>query len=144
LARSFRSAQHNDVVEALYIQNFNIGMKDAQFAKLGNILRDNPSIWAINVGEIYQIENSTWEAFADCIEESSVTHMYASEHTITGVLKDRLRDAIRKNRSKHNRHIDPNNIDVIQQITHCWWNPINAKILRPYIKNNDLGLLGSR
>ena len=40
----------------------------------------------------------------------------------------------RENRKKHDMHINPNNLDVIIQCTHCWWNPINAKVLRPFIK----------
>mmetsp|Transcript_37408 Transcript_37408/g.112123 ORF Transcript_37408/g.112123 Transcript_37408/m.112123 type:complete len:95 (-) Transcript_37408:434-718(-) len=61
--------------------------------------------------------------------------MYASEHTISTELKDYIRDVIRENRSKHNMHNDPNNLDVIIQCTHCWWNPINARVLHPYLKN---------
>mmetsp|Transcript_15684 Transcript_15684/g.20975 ORF Transcript_15684/g.20975 Transcript_15684/m.20975 type:complete len:89 (+) Transcript_15684:4067-4333(+) len=60
--------------------------------------------------------------------------MYASEHTISSELKDKIRDTIRVNRFKHNRHISPENLDVIIQCTHCWWNPINAKALRPYLQ----------
>ena len=61
--------------------------------------------------------------------------MYASEHTITADMKDEIRFTIRENRKKHDMHINPNNLDVIIQCTHCWWNPINAKVLRPYLKN---------
>jgi hypothetical protein len=61
----------------------------------------------------------------------------ASEHTITAKLKDLFRYVIRENRQKHNMHIDPNNLDVIVKCTHCWWNPINASVLRPYIKNSE-------
>jgi hypothetical protein len=63
--------------------------------------------------------------------------MYASEHTITPKLKDKFRDVIRENRSKHRLHIDPNNLDVIVQCTHCWWNPVNAGVLQPYIRNSS-------
>jgi len=133
----------NTVVQALYIQNFDNGMRDAQFLTLGQILRKNPHIWCINVGEIYQISNETWEKFSDCIADSHVTHMYASEHTISNSLKDKLRVGIRENRKKHNRHMDPDNLDVIIQCTHCWWNPINAKCLRPYLSASHQHLLGS-
>jgi hypothetical protein len=27
-------------------------------------------------------------------------------------------------------------------VTHCWWNPINAKALRPYLKDDEEDLLG--
>ena len=60
--------------------------------------------------------------------------MYASEHTVTTEMKDEIRKIIRKNRKKHDMHINPNNLDVIVQCTHCWWNPINAKVLQPYLK----------
>lgn len=62
--------------------------------------------------------------------------MYASEHTITTEMKDVIRATIRENRSKHDMHINPNNLDVIVQCTHCWWNPVNAKCLRPYLRKN--------
>jgi hypothetical protein len=76
----------------------------------------------------------TWQKFTDGLAYSKITHMYTSEHTITGEIKDQIRKTIRMNRQKHNMHNDPNNLDVIVQCTHCWWNPINAKSLRPYVK----------
>jgi hypothetical protein len=60
--------------------------------------------------------------------------MYASEHTISASLKDEIREIIRTNRKKHSLHCNPSNLDTIVQCTHCWWNPINAKSLRPYLK----------
>jgi hypothetical protein len=60
--------------------------------------------------------------------------MYASEHTISSAMKEKIREIIRDNRKKHDMHINPDNLEVIVQCTHCWWNPINAKVLRPYIK----------
>jgi hypothetical protein len=60
--------------------------------------------------------------------------MYASEHTISSAMKEKIREIIRSNRKKHNMHIDPNNLNVIVQCTHCWWNPINARLLKPFIR----------
>jgi hypothetical protein len=60
--------------------------------------------------------------------------MYASEHTISSAIKEKIRETIRNNRMKHKMHIDPRNLDVIVQCTHCWWNPINAKVLQPYVR----------
>jgi hypothetical protein len=60
----------------------------------------------------------------------------ASEHTITSEQKNLFRTVIRNNRKKHNMHIDPSNLDVIVKCTHCWWNPINAAVLRPYISDS--------
>lgn len=53
---------------------------------------------------------------------------------ISGELKEEIRTTIRINRSKHNMHCDPNNLDTIVQCTHCWWNPINCAALRTYVK----------
>ena len=93
--------------------------------------------WCLNIGETYNVSHKTWTAFAKGLKHTNVTHMYASEHTITPKIKDRFRDVIRENRSKHRLHIDPNNLDVIVQCTHCWWNPINAGVLQPYIRNSS-------
>ena len=111
-------------------------MRDAQVLHLLRILQQPKcKIWNLNIGETYNVSDETWEAFTNGLKRTKVTHMYASEHTITGEMKDEIRDTIRKNRSKHDMHINPNNLDVIIQCTHCWWNPINAKALRPYLKN---------
>ncbi len=99
------------------------------------------NIWCLNIGETYNVSHEAWTKFAKGLKHTKVTHMYASEHTITPELKDSFRDVIRDNRVKHNMHIDPNNLDVIVRCTHCWWNPMNAKVLQPYIKNSAYELL---
>ena len=126
----------NSNCEALYIQNFNKGMRDAQVLRLLEVLMlPTCQIWCLNIGETYNVKAKTWKQFAIGLRKTKVTHMYASEHTISGELKDRIRETIRNNRKKHDKHSNPNNLDVIIQCTHCWWNPINAKSLRPYLKN---------
>ena len=126
----------NSNCEALYIQNFNKGMRDAQVLRLLEVLMlPTCQIWCLNIGETYNVKTKTWKQFAIGLRKTKVTHMYASEHTISGELKDRIRETIRNNRKKHDKHSNPNNLDVIVQCTHCWWNPINAKPLRPYLKN---------
>ena len=110
-------------------------MRDKQVLHLLRILQQpSCNIWCLNIGETYNVSEETWEAFAEGLQRTKVTHMYASEHTITADLKEEIRETIRFNRQKHNMHNDPNNLDVIVQCTHCWWNPINAKILRPHLK----------
>jgi hypothetical protein len=32
-------------------------------------------------------------------------------------------------------HNDPDNLHVIVQCTHNWWNPINAVVLRPFLQD---------
>jgi len=128
--------EHNTNCEALYVQNFNQGMKDEEVMHLLRVLqRPECNIWCLNIGETYNVQHRTWEKFARGLKKTKITHMYASEHTISTELKDYIRDVIRENRSKHNMHNDPNNLDVIIQCTHCWWNPINARVLHPYLKN---------
>jgi hypothetical protein len=126
--------EENSNCQSLYIQNFNEGMRDAQVVRLVEILR-KPSckIWCLNIGETYKVKSRTWKIFARGLRDSKVTHMYASEHTISSELKDKIRATIRNNRSKHNMHIDPENLDVIVKCTHCWWNPVNAKVLQPHL-----------
>lgn len=125
----------NTNCQALYIQNFNAGVRDKQFIHLLRVLQlPTCKIWCLNIGETYNVMDDTWEMFAEGLKTTNITHMYASEHTISTALKDQIRATIRKNRSKHNLHNDPENLDAIIQCTHCWWNPINAKSLQAYVK----------
>jgi len=110
-------------------------MRDDQLIRLIGILqRPSCNIWCLNIGETYKVKRNSWKRFALGLKRTKITHMYASEHTIVTELKEIIRTSIRKNRSKHTLHIDPHNLDVIVQCTHCWWNPINAKVLQPYLK----------
>lgn len=128
--------EENTNCEALYIQNFNEGIRDDQLLHLLKILQQPEcKIWCFNIGENYNVSDKTWGKFTKGLIHTKITHMYASEHTITSDMKDEIRFTIRENRKKHDRHINPNNLDVIIQCTHCWWNPINAKVLRPFLKN---------
>ena len=116
-------------------QNFNEGMRDDQVLHLLRVLqRPSCKIWCLNIGETYKVQMKTWEKFTNGLAATNVTHMYASEHTITSELKDQIRETVRQNRSKHHLHDDPSNLDTIVRCTHCWWNPINAKSLRPFIQ----------
>ena len=113
-------------------------MRDDQMMHLLRVLQTPKNrTWCLNIGETYNVSDKTWTKFAKGLKHTNVTHMYASEHTITPKIKDRFRDVIRDNRSKHKMLIDPNNLDVIVQCTHCWWNPINARVLQPYIRNSS-------
>lgn len=126
--------ESNTVVQVLYIHNFNIAMDDLLLDRLSHVLRVNPTIWALNVGENFRITRSGWEKFAVALRDTHVTHLYAgSESTVNGELKIEMRDAIRANRRKHNRHINPENLEVILQIGQMWWNPKNARALRPFV-----------
>jgi hypothetical protein len=121
------------------MQNFNEGMRDEQVLRLVEILkRPSCKIWCLNIGETYKVKTKTWTKFADGLADTKVTHMYASEHTITPELKEQIRSTIRDNRSKHELHCSPSNLDTIVQCTHCWWNPFNTKTLRPYLKARGL------
>ena len=134
--------EENRNCQALYIQNFNEGMRDEQLLHLLRILQSpHCRIWCLNVGETYKVKQSTWKQFAQGLAHTQVTHMYASEHTITNQLKDQIRKTIRENRKKHRMHIDPENLDVIVQCTHNWWNPINAKSLQTHIRKRGLDFL---
>jgi hypothetical protein len=117
-------------------KNFNQGMRDKQVLHLLKILQlPTCRIWCLNIGETYNVSTETWAKFASGLSDTKVTHMYASEHTISTELKDEIRETIRLNRSKHDMHCNPSNLDTIILCTHCWWNPINTKALRPYLRN---------
>lgn len=127
--------EENTNCQALYIQNFNKGMRDEQVIHLLKILQlPTCKIWCLNIGETYNVKSRTWKKFAKGLKRTKITHMYASEHTIESEYKDRIRETIRANRSKHDMHKNAENLDVIIQCTHCWWNPINTKSLRPFIR----------
>eukprot|EP00979_Chaetoceros_neogracilis_P003800 scaffold664_cov238-Chaetoceros_neogracile.AAC.5 len=127
--------ESNTNCQALYIQNFNTGMCDEQFLHLLRVLQlPSCKIWCLNIGETYKVKRRTWAAFTNGLKKTNITHMYASEHTISSAIKEKIRETIRNNRMKHKMHIDPRNLDVIVQCTHCWWNPINAKVLQPYVR----------
>lgn len=128
--------EENSNCQSLYIQNFNKAMHNDQMMHLLQILQSPKcKIWCLNIGETYEVSTRVWTKFARGLKKTKVTHMYASEHTISAELKEKFRDVIRRNRKKHDMHINPNNLDVIIKCTHCWWNPINAKVLRPYIRD---------
>jgi hypothetical protein len=132
----------NTSVQALYIQNFNVGMKDNQVFKLIDVLKRG-YIWTLNIGETYNVRPETWGLFTEQLTHTNVTHMYASEHTMSKSCKLKIMETMRFNRKKHSMHCDPDNLDVIKGVTHCWWNPINAKILRPYLIEGEELLLGT-
>lgn len=127
--------ERNTNCQALYVQNFNTGMRDEQILHLLRILQlPSCRIWCLNIGETYNVKRRTWAEFTNGLKKTKITHMYASEHTISSAMKEKIREIIRSNRKKHNMHIDPNNLNVIVQCTHCWWNPINARLLKPFIR----------
>ena len=57
--------QHRQV-EALYIHNFEEGMRDAQLQHLAKVLKKG-HIWALNVGENFKLSAQAWAAFAEAL-----------------------------------------------------------------------------
>ena len=51
-------------VEALYIHNFEEGMRDAQMAHLTRVLKKG-HIWALNIGENFKLSAQAWNVFAN-------------------------------------------------------------------------------
>lgn len=131
LSQVLNLLERNNIVQVLYIQCFNDGMDDTRLMHLIRVLKNNPRIWALNVGENFKITRQGWEAFANELRSTHVTHLYAgSESTVYGDLKVKMRDAIRENRSKHDLHCSEQNFDVISQVGQMWWNPRCAKKLQ--------------
>lgn len=114
-------------------------MKDHQILHLLYVLQQHSCIiWALNIGETYDIQPKTWKAFMNGLKYTNITHMYASEHMIGKEIKVGMMDIIRDNRKKHTMHNDPDNIDVIKQCINLWWNPINGlKKLNNVRKNEE-------
>eukprot|EP00873_Tetraselmis_striata_P025542 jgi/Tetstr1/445806/TSEL_003519.t1 len=111
--------EHNNRVEALYIQNFEKGMFDAQLEHLTRALC-NKHIWALNVGENFQISLDAWSKFTERLPETAVAYLYVSEHHLMRTnLKVRMRDAIRENRNAAPRRAP----EVISLIGNMWYNP---------------------
>lgn len=116
----------NTVCQALYIQNMGSAIRDEQIAELMDLLCKKNNLWAINIGENYEVTKKGWVAMCDLLPETNVTHLYVSEHIIHLDLKNKMRMHIRANRKKHSMHSSLKNIRVIEQVTHMWWNPINT------------------
>ena len=59
------------------------------------------NIWCLNIGETYNVKSRTWATFTKGLKKTKITHMYASEHTISSAMKEKIREIIRSNRGKH-------------------------------------------
>lgn len=116
----------NNNCQALYFQNISRAMKDEQIEKLIELLVKKP-IWCLNLGENYEVSTAGWVTFCKALPQTMVTHVYVSEHVISLDLKNKIRDNIRMNRKKHDRHSNLNNLAVIERCTNMWWNPINGR-----------------
>ena len=115
----------NKVCQVAYIQNLGLAIQNEQIEGLIQLLIKRP-IWALNIGETYNVSKEMWQKFCDKLPETSVTHLYVSEHTIDLKLKNKMRAHIRENRKKHTKHSSMRNLAVIERCTNMWWNPINT------------------
>ncbi|GMH43620.1 hypothetical protein BSKO_11542 [Bryopsis sp. KO-2023] len=133
----------NTRLEALYIQNFELGMCDSQLDHLTRVLQLG-RIWALNVGENFNISLEAWEKFAKCLGSTCVAYMYVSEHHLQHTpLKKDMRDAIRENRQR----APPRDPEVIKHIKNMWFNPrVPEAVTMPageVTSDQPVGLLGS-
>jgi len=127
----------NTVCQALYIQNMGNAIRDEQMTELMNLLQNKSNLWAVNIGENYEVTKKGWNEMCDLLPNTNVTHLYVSEHIIHLDLKNKMRMHIRANRKKHTLHSALQNIRVIEQVTHMWWNPINT--IRHQLEDRGLG-----
>ena len=116
----------NSRVQALYLQNFERGMGDAQLRRLTEMLKVNRNIWALNVGENFEISLGAWRDFAAALEETSVAFLYVSEHHLLRSqppLKPRMRAALRRNRDRLllEGRVPP--AALARLVKNMWWNP---------------------
>ena len=124
------------------------GMLDAQLRHLGEVL-GNKRIWALNVGENFQITNQAWERFTLALEDTAVAYLYVSEQHLKNTdLKIRMRDAVRIHRRydlSPTRTIQTPQLlsptvpcascragpardaEVVDKVGNMWWNPKTSK-----------------
>ena len=73
-------------------------MGDLQLEHLAQVLT-NKRVWALNVGENFQISIAAWARFTQALAQTAVGYMYVSEHHLKHTdLKLRMRNVIRINR----------------------------------------------
>ncbi|PSC70796.1 chlorophyll b reductase [Micractinium conductrix] len=115
----FEALESNTRVEALYCQNFEQGLLDAQLEALTRLLRRG-RIWAVNAGENFGTSQEAWRRFCDALPATAVGYLFVSEPNLAGTdLKARMRDAIRANR----KGAPPRDPEVIVHVGNMWWNP---------------------
>lgn len=131
----------NDNCQALYIHN-QVGLVSdpdgLAMRKLVEVLKRG-NIWALNIGET-EMSYEAWECFADALEETNVTHMFAElEDQRFREIKTRIRKFIlRPNRCKHDRHKAIDNREIICQINNMWWNPDNGREFKAKLEQRRL------
>ena len=75
------------------------GMQDDQLRRLTDEVLKKRRIWALNIGENFNISLEAWQRFTTALSETSVAFMYVSEHHLMRTdLKIQMKDAIRRNR----------------------------------------------
>ena len=75
------------------------GMLDDQLSRLTEEVLKKKKIWALNIGENFNISLEAWQKFTTALSETSVAFMYVSEHHLLRTdLKIQMKDAIRTNR----------------------------------------------
>ena len=78
----------------MYVQNISRAMGDTQLKSLLELLK-RKQIWCLNIGENYEVTKAGWEYFCNTLPETSITHLYVSEHVIHIDLKNKMREHIR-------------------------------------------------
>lgn len=112
----------NSRIEVLYIQNFERGMTDQQLYHLVEVLKERRQIWAVNIGENYQITPVAWEWFIDNLPFTSIGYTYLSEHHIDAPTKRRIIELVRNNRKRDEKEC-PRDPEVCMRVGNMWWNP---------------------
>ena len=109
----------NTRVQALYLQNFERGVGDAEIDKLIDVLKLG-RIWAVNLGENGDVSKDAWRRLAAALPATAVSFLYVSEHHILRTdIKDKLRAAARANRSR----LPPVDPAVARVVKNMWYNP---------------------
>lgn len=71
------------------------GMLDKQIDRLCDVLRLE-RIWAINVGENFEVTQNAWQRFARALPATAVAHLYVEENNLLGTTL--------KNQARHMQH----------------------------------------
>jgi hypothetical protein len=108
---------------------------ESAFRALLDFLRKG-QVWAVNLGEL-ELGEAQLDELTKALEESSVTHMFYECESLGPGRKDAMREAVRRNRSKHRRWSmadvgDEEGRRSILQCRQMWFNPMSHAVNLPF------------
>lgn len=122
---AFLEAATTARIDVAYLQGCTGVHDDRGFRALLSFL--SGGVWAVNLGEL-QLSEAQLARLLECIQVSDVTHMFYECDNLPAGYKERFRDAIRSNRTKHSRwklsSVDNEGKRSIVSCLNMWFDPI--------------------